>query len=250
MEEKINYMNFDYLVDTEHSVLKETLKDRYYWLDKFPDLLNSLFECSYFTRTKWDDYGTFANALFDNSIYTLQAIEILTIRGYYLESSTLIRTLFEVFAKLRYFKKYPELCLDYSLKKVKVQFKKMFEEFSPGLYDILYKQLLSEFAHGGVGANIFHNKLITQPMSIQPIQGCYYDEGYSNLTINAMTQLFYGYLNIIPNIFDEYNEKVKEEVEKRRVENIKWLEDRFNDQMVNHPKVKEFYELLFPLIKF
>lgn len=248
MEEKLNYINFDYLVETEHNVLKETLRDRHYWLDKFPNLLNSLFECSYFTRSRPDDYGIFANALYDNSIYSFQAIEILTIRGYYLESSTLIRTLFEVFAKLRYFKKYPDLCLDYSTKKVKIQFKTMFEEFSPGLYDILYKQLLSEFAHGGFGANIFHSKLI-KPNFQQPILGCYYSEQFSNLTINTMTQLFYCFLNIIPYIFDEYREKVKEDVERRRIENINWLEDRFNDQMVNHPKVKEFYELLFPLIR-
>jgi hypothetical protein len=109
--------------------------------------------------------------------------------------------------------------------------------------------LLSEFAHGGSGIGLFHNKIIFSPNSIEPIDGCFYDEFLSNIPINACTQLYYGYLNYLPKLFDKYKDTVTTEVNQKRLENLEWLANRMEDQMKNHPNVKDFYNLLNPLIK-
>ncbi len=64
-----------------------------------------------------------------------------------------------------------------------------------------------------------------------------------------MTQLFYGFLSFIPFMSQKYKDSAINNINDKRLTNINWLEDRFNDQRVNHPNVKEFYELLFPLIR-
>lgn len=246
-------MNYKYLIETEDSTRAETKKNRNYWFDKTPQIIDSLFESNYFTgwETNWNDennFIVFANATYQSIPYMFRSLELLYSHGYYLESSIIIRTLYEMFVKVRYFNKYKEKCLLYSQKTIKIQYKKMFDEFSPGLYDMLYKKLLSEFSHGGFGVNIFRNKLIPPDIS-EPIMGNYYNNLFSDFNINFSSQLFYGYLNYIPMFFKKYEQLATVEIKEKRKKNIKWLEERFFDQMHNNPKVEEFYKLLFPLIK-
>ena len=249
----MDLMNYNYLIETEESTKAYTEKDRAYWFNKLPDLINSLFECNYFI--KWDDntddennFIIFANSTYQQLPYMFRVLEILYLNGFYFESTIIIRTIYEMFVKLRYFHKYKDKCLPYSQKKLKIQYKLMFDEFSPGLYEILYGMLLSEFAHGGFGVSIFRNKF-SPPNMIEPILGNFYSESFANLTINACTQLIYGYLNYIPTFFNLYTETATPEIKVKMLENIKLREERINDQIRNHPKVAEFYDLLFPLIK-
>ncbi len=150
-------MNYNELEKTEINVLSETIAKRGYWVERFPILMDSMFDTLIYINKPDDDYSTFSYSLFQNSIYTFSATENLILRGYYLESTSLIRGLFEVFVKLRFFKEHSEQCLPYSQGRAKILYKDMFELYAPGLYNILYKQLLCEITHGGFGAGIFHN---------------------------------------------------------------------------------------------
>jgi len=246
-------MNYIYLKETEIKTKQKLVIDRRYWFDKMPDLVDSLYESNYFIKwnENFDDeqnFIIFANTTYQNIPYTFRVLEIILKNGYYLESSILIRTLYEMFVKVRYFYQHKEKCLLYSQKAIKIQYKNMFDEFSLGLYEVLYKQLLSEFAHGGYGVSIFRSKNIA-PNTLEPIMGNFYSEKFTSYIINFCTQLFYGFLNYIPIFFEEYEKSAPPEVKVKRETNIKWLEDRINDQIKDHPKVGEFYKLLFPLIK-
>jgi hypothetical protein len=249
----MNLMNYNYLVETENTTKMETERDRAYWFERIPQLIDSLFESNYFIKwdTNWNNennFIVFANSTYQNVPYMFRSLELLYNKGYYLESSILIRTLYEMFVKVRYFHRYKDKCLPYSQKSIKIQYKKMFDEFSPGLYKILYGQLLSELAHGGYGVGVFRNKLIP-PNICEPIMGNYYDNLFSDFTINFCTQLFYGYLNYIPTFFKQYEQLASEKIKEKRKKNIKWLEDRIDDQIHNNPRVEEYYKLLYPLIK-
>jgi len=246
-------MNYEYLKKTELTVQSQTDIERNYWFTKLPDLINSIFESNYFIG--WDNieneeqhFQLFANPIYQSVPYSMRVIEMLVHKGYYLESMIIIRTLFEMFIKLRYFFKYKEKCLAYTQGLLKVHYKVMFEEFAPGLYAILYSKLLSEFSHGGFSIGIFHNKIIP-PNMVERIEGCFYNESLSNIPINSSMQLFYAYLNYLPILFSKYKVTVPHDINQKRLDNLRWLDNRMDDQMINHPKVKDFYNLLNPLIK-
>ena len=246
-------MNYEHLKKTEIDVLKKTEDERKYFFDKVPDLIDSLFEANYFIAWNIEgsdeqNYQVFANQIYLSLPYNMRCIEIVLKRGYYLESDIIIRTLFEMFAKLRYFFNHQEDCLPYAMgNKKNITYKVMLEELSPGLYEKLYF-LLSEFSHGGFGISMFHNK-VTPPNNFQPIVGQFYDEMLSNLPIYSSIQLFYGYLNYLPILFNKYKETVPPEINQRRLENLNWIDERINEHIKKYPNVKDFYSLLNPLIR-
>jgi hypothetical protein len=151
-------MSMSYIVRSEESVLAArtpSLKDAVGLVYRAGDVLLALrlfigehpaFE------TDEDLYRVFALERFGEVPYTIRAVDLLSARGHYPASMALVRGLFESFVQLRYFAKYPDLLRSHLVgtsANERVQFKTMFEEFSPGFYRQVYR-FLSSITHSGI----------------------------------------------------------------------------------------------------
>ncbi len=134
------------------------------------------------------------------SIYTFKAALGLVERGYYHEANILERNLVEVFVKMRYFEKHPDKLAEENKNDSKpetrgkgyVKFKVMFDEILPGYYE-RYKWMLSNPAHGGVGAMIFKINA-KSATDIEADQGVVYNEDQATRVLNGLNVYLLGYI--------------------------------------------------------
>jgi hypothetical protein len=169
---------------------------------------------------------------------------VLTERGFYLESALLVRHILEVFVQLRFFNKYKEKLNEYVLKKRRITFKTMFDEFNPELYSKMYFAL-SEAAHGNFGSAVYRTtyKSATEGTIIM---GSIYNEMFSNYILNQLIPLIYGTLNFIPVFFHQYRDLVPNDIESNREASILELKK----MMDSPPKSEEFLKDIKPLIEY
>lgn len=142
------------------------------------------------------------------AIYTLLTAVRLWRQANYLESWILIRHLFEVFVQMRYFERHPESLVAHRASsqtgRGRVQFRVMFEEFSPDAYQI-YQFPLSTFAHGN--ANLMFRGEIAAPEAaastarMRPIMGCQFDGKHANFCYFFIANVALGLLNCYSNFF-------------------------------------------------
>ncbi len=200
-----NFMNYEYLVETESSCLELTREKHPTWFKIYPLVINSFYEVSYFAG-KEDDIesieGAFLTFTHNHLLkvpYTIRAVSILGETGYYLESTLLVRNLLEILVQLRYFQKNKDKLNDHVLKVKKVRLRTMFDEFNPNLYKTVYF-VLSEVAHGGFGASVFMTKY-SSPQEGKVIMDCDYNEMFFNFILNQMIPIVFGMLNFVPLFF-------------------------------------------------
>jgi hypothetical protein len=140
------------------------------------------------------------------SPYTLLSTYQLWRRAYYLESAILLRHVLEIFITLRYFKDHPNLYMNHitAQPKGRVRFETMFEELSPGSYDIAYRKL-STIAHGNINFG-FRSDLSAVTGSgeervVTPFVGSHFDQDLAMLIHGFYTSIALGFLNYYDRFF-------------------------------------------------
>jgi len=249
-----NLMNFNHQVNSEE-ITQEVTKLRIpAWFLRYPDLLNALFEVTYFIG-KTDDAtspeGHFYTLGYNTLIqfpYTIRASSILLEKGFYFEAIILVRNLYESFFQLRYFHKHKDAIFGHwTIKKNKVLFKQMFDEIAPGFYQKIYGEQFSQFAHSGVSSSMFRTTY-SSPEVGETTMGSNYHELGCMYTINKIIVILYGALNYVPILFPLYSSLVTDETEHKRKEALIWLESVMKADIEEKPEIQEFYDLVHPLI--
>jgi hypothetical protein len=242
-------MNFDYLLLTESKTKKESNSKHPAWFGYYNELINCLFEVSYFVGEEKDIesddgyYMAFSHSHILKLPYSVRAVTILLESGFYLESALIVRHILEVFVQLRFFNKYRNRLNKYVLKKEKITLKVMFSEFNLELYTKMYFAL-SEAAHAGFGSTVYRT-IYKSPSEGKTIMGSEYNEMFSNYLLNQLVPLIYGILNFIPLFFRQYKNLVPENIELKR----KSLLNELKIMMESPPKSEDFLKDIKPLIE-
>jgi len=246
-------MNFDFQVASEDKTQETTRGKIKNWIFNYPKLLDALFEVAYFTgmakkiESPEGDFYAFGHHILLRFPYTIRATCVLIEKGFYFESLSLVRNLYESFFQLRYFHKHQDKITNHVTNR-RIKFKTMFEEIAPGYYDEIYGKQLSEFAHGGFSSLLFRSHY-DSPDSGKILMGNQYEERGCTYSLNQVVPILYGILNYIPILFPQYPKLVQESTEKKRKESIDWLERSMNIHMDSKPSSKKFYDLVSPLIR-
>ncbi len=251
MDKKL--MDYNYLQSTERSTIQTTIEELPIWHSKSVEIIDMLFSINYYTG-KEDNAetpeGTFHYVACSNYLrlpYTLSNIIDLIKKGAYLESTILIRHLYEILVQLRYFNVFKEKVHDYSIDKLRIQFKTMFDEICPELYTDVYK-FFSNYSHGGLWANKFRVNNISKDEGF-----IYYGSDYIEKFALYVTahQLFlsYGFMNYVPIFFKKYNELIPKDIESKRTILLNWLLESFETSYKEEYKNNGFYKNVVKLIK-
>lgn len=140
--------------------------------------------------------------------------------GYYLEAIILVRNLIEAFIQMRYLRNHIDKVDDHVTQTRRIQFKVMFDEFSPGFYNKYYGQLFSESAHG------MANKLILRTIGDLSVDGGTlaignrYEEKYASLVTNNLIAVLSGYFNFV-DVFLPRNSIRKDEAIYRQFQGLR-----------------------------
>ena len=191
-----NLMSIDYLLTTEDFVVKQTLGEYGELQDDLVKIIDLLFKLSHFlnedigVESVDNNFQVLAYSSYLQIPYTLKSIHDLWIKGYYLESLTLLRHIVEGFAKLRYFTNHRDEILNHINGKNRVRFKKMFDELAPGYYDFHYGKMLSDFAHGGFKAYMLRVEYYSQTEG-RVKAGCDFDFKISGIHLDIVLQPIY-----------------------------------------------------------
>lgn len=251
MERKL--MDFDYLIVTENSTIYKTIKEFPIWNSKSEQIINILFAMCY-SMGKEENVespeGAFhyiASSHYHRLPYTMSTIFDLIKRGAYLESTILIRHLYEILVQLRYFNNHKDTVHDYSINKLRIQFKTMFDEICPELYTDIYKQF-SNYSHGGVWANKFRVNYISKDEGFI-YYGSEFIEKFALYVTAHQLFLSYGFMNYVPTFFRKFSDLVPIDIEGRRNDLLKWLLESFESSYNEEFGNKEFYQNIIKLIK-
>jgi hypothetical protein len=245
-------MDYEFLLMTEKETINKTEEIYRILSQKIVESINVFFAIPYFvgnaigSDTFDQTYHSIAQHNYIRLPYTFKTIYSLIQTGYYLESSILIRSLYEILVQLRYFQNHREKYTDYLTNKVRVSFKEMFEEISKGLYDEIYR-LFSNFSHGGIGTINFRAKYEKKDKG-SLIYGCEYDETRVLFVIGHQLKLAYGFLNYAPKFFPEFYKNVHQNIEENRKGIITWIDEMNKKNMEIDPKYKKLSDLVGKLI--
>jgi hypothetical protein len=250
---KMELMNFNYLLETEEMTHTETIKKLQEWFLKYPEFINVLFEAAYFTgkvanpESAEGSFHAYAHHLILRYPYTMRGVIKLLESGYYYESTFLIRNMFEVLVQLRYFSKHHNKFNQHVLGK-RLRFRTMFDEIAPGFYETIYGIQLSEFAHGGFGSLIFRSNY-SSPKDGTIFMGCKYDSNYCSYSFNLFFAAVSGILCFMPEFFPQYLSLAPKDVLNNRMIALKWLRIARRAHMKVNPKSEEYYKIIMPLIE-
>jgi hypothetical protein len=175
--------------------------------------------------------------------YSLWAVYDLMSRGFYYEAGTLVRSLLEVFVQLRYFNVHPELLLPHIKGSKRVQFKAMFDPFSPNFYKQYYGDIYSGISHGRGWQMLFRLSVRGDELSI--VSGNAYDEEKASFVANSVLPLVLGFLGFFSICFPlntlTANADLRSEVEA--------ISNFLKGHMEEHKKAKpDFYAQLEAII--
>ena len=138
-----NLMDFEYQIQSEGITERITDQRLHGWLTKYPDFLDALFECAYYTgnpdviESPEGFFHSFAHNILLRFPYTVRATCLLIEKGFYFESVSLVRNLYEALFQLRYFNNHKDLLKSHVVER-RVKFKVMFETVAPGFYKTHY----------------------------------------------------------------------------------------------------------------
>ncbi|WP_125226345.1 DUF5677 domain-containing protein [Leptospira neocaledonica] len=181
--------------------------------------------------------------------FKFESVYILLNKGYYLESLPIIRKLYEIFIKIRYFMKFPDKAEDHLVNGKRTKFKVLFNEFSTVedvFYQRYYGKLLSELVHGGLGEVTFtldrefdyahrSNKLDMKMLSFP---------------LNMYHFILIGYINLVKELERNYNLLLSTDFEQDRNLFEVYMSNWQKSQLESFPENKEFFEYLTPIITF
>jgi len=147
---------------------------------------------------------------------------LLTLRGHYVEATTITRHLIEVSAQIRYFAAHRcELLphLGATTRRNRVSFRTIFDAVMPGYYDSSYRTT-SNIAHGGLAMGAFLG-YYPEPDDPRRIDGglrliAEFDADAGSYVFNHSFVLALAYLNRVGSYFPEYAATVDEETEEMR----------------------------------
>lgn len=199
--------------------------------DLISEWLDTALRMPYYAGNPLDSEGVhfFTAERFHRLPYSVRAIWLVVRGGYYAESGVFIRTILETFVQWRYFNRHPQLLAPHfssNNQKQRIDFKRMFDEFSPGYYDAHYRVLCS-IAHSGAGLSAMSGMEHIPDGSgriLAPI-GCRFDREMSSYIINHTMTLLAGYLACVPDWFPDYFALVDEETEQRRLDALQYFKD-------------------------
>jgi hypothetical protein len=249
----VKLMDYTYLRETEEKTAVDTHSHVNGWFTNYSMFLDSLFESVYFIgtakETESDEglYYAFAQHILIRFPYTVRATCLLIEKGFYFEATSLVRNLYESLFQIRFFHQHQDLINAHVLGK-RIRFKTMFEEISPGFYDVFYGKQLSEFAHSGFASLMFRTKY-DSATSGNTLMGNAYDEFGASFSLNHLVVLVYGFLNYIPLLFPQYKTLVPEPTEKKRIASLAWLKKAMEDHLGHKPSTQPFYDAVNQLIQ-
>lgn len=188
------------------------------------------------------EYLTHFDYSFLVSTFTFRACFLLFQSGYYLEAHILSRNLIEVLVKLRYYEKHKDVFHKEVLNSAKVetrnkprvQFKKMFDEVLPGYYEVDYKWILSDAAHGGVSSWLFKNE-IKSATDVKPHTGVFFHEDWASLVANHLSVFMLGYIRFYKHIYP----KVIENLDSIKKQEFDAVEAKLLENFESHIKLKK-----------
>ena len=150
------WMGIDELLRTRQVARRQATETFRGLVEAYPRKVDFLFKLCYVVGPQPDvnapegNYHSTTAERYYQLPYTFWEIFNLSQNGSYLEAGILNRHLLEVLIQAKYFQRFPEKLSDHELGKKRVQFRVMFDEFSPDFYRDDYGKLHSGWAHGGV----------------------------------------------------------------------------------------------------
>ena len=243
-----NFMNINYLIQSENKTLSDShIQVRDIFVN-YPVLIDLLLKLPYFSgnlkkpNTNMGKFQLYCLESYIQAPYTFRAIYILCEKGYYLESIILFRHLLEIFIQMRYFNKYPNKLEGHMIiKKDRISFKTIFDEFSIGYYDKYYATQFSEFAHGKKGKSLFRFEQIDSNKRIA-IMGNYFNKVLASYIMSNVITLLYGYINFFevffPNNISRNHRPIMDELIeiKTRLQNFKDEHKKINPKSLEWHK--------------
>jgi len=223
-------LNLQYQQRTEVEVHRDTRQHDAKGLVSLTNLVNIFFRLSYYGKepgvTNSADHPFLYVAFFVyyRLPYTLRCIQELWMQGHYLEATVLLRHLLEGLVALRYFhsrREKVETHYDFASKKGKIQWKQMFDECAPGLYE--YYGRISNMAHGGIRANFFRTYEASQTRP-DILMGNKFIRDLANYVYVHAGIVSYGYLNYASTFFPSLDSRIDATTLQRKTEMLRYLE--------------------------
>ena len=246
-------MSIGYLLTTEDSVVEQTLDCYGELQEDLTTLIDLFFKLSHFLNENVEiesvdnNFQVLAYSTYLQLPYTLKAIHDLWIKGYYLESLTLLRHIVEGFVKLRYFKNHKNEILNHINGKNRIRFKTMFDEVAPEYYNFHYGKMLSDFAHGGIKAYMLRVEYYSQTEG-RVKAGCEFDSKVSGMVIFQTLTFCFGYLNYIDVFFPTINSRFNEDISNERILILKRLEDKMSGKRDTEEQQRGWENVILPFI--
>ena len=220
----IKLMNLEYLLETEKRTLDDTLKIHGISEPFLNELVNLFFNLGHYLNEDYpiesdeNHFHIFAYYTYIRMPYTIKSVGDLWLKGYYLESSILLRHVLESLAQLRYFSNHIDEIRGHLVNGKRVTFRTIFNSIIPGFYKNYYGRLLSGFAHGSTITSLFHEDRSSATLSII-IHGTKFNEKHSHFIIKQTLAYGYGLLNYIDIFFPSIISKI-DNLLKDRIENL------------------------------
>jgi hypothetical protein len=243
------------LLSSEARVLQTTEVEASAFLRNYPGAMDLMFNLSYFwgelppPDTPRGLFAFFASSNYLQAPYTAWALFDIWKRGYYLESSILLRNLLEVLVQLRYFHRHPDrLEAHLHPERASVRFADMFEDVAPGYYRKYYGQLLSAFAHGK-GGQLYFRYDHADPNNRRIRMGCEYDRDHMSWVINQLGPLLFGFLSFFPIFFPANTVASDDTISYDLADAIRWLESGMRVHRTGFSQSEPWYQVLDRLIR-
>lgn len=243
----INLFGFEHLIENENKSIEST-NLRILNIDTAPrEMIDILLQIRYYYG---DSSGTkhqggldwFCASHYNQAPYTFRSINILLLKGYYLECLILIRHLFEAFGRMRYFLKFPEQFEPFMKNEKNVFFKNIFDTFSPNLHKI-YKEQLCEAAHGCYLKDIFRINREHNPKRLLNLDSNFDPLGADYVTF-WIKLLFIAFLKYFPIFFPKNSLNSNLDLESRRIYSIKQTRNLFKDKLENNIEIDDIFSPL------
>lgn len=246
-------MSIEYLLETEDAVAEQTLGAYCELQEDLTTLIDLFFKLSHFLNEDVEiesvdnNFQILAYSTYLRLPYTLKTIHDLWIKGYYLESLTLLRHIVEGFAKLRYFANHRDEILKHIQGEKRIPFKKMFDEVASGYYGFHYGKMLSDFAHGGFYAYMLRVEYYSQTEG-RVKAGCEFDVKVSGMVIFQTLTFCFAYLNYIDTFFPTIYSRLNEDISNERILLLKKLEEKMGGKGKTEEQQKEWENVILPFI--
>jgi len=162
--------------------------------EELPLIIDVLFKITHFTEqldTSKINFKSYCNDHYVQAPYTFNCLYNIFISGYYNEVMIILRHLYEVLAKLKYFYKYEDKLEPY-LNGAWISESKFLKLDSDDSFLKTDYDILSRFAHGRDLFTVFRTK---KPKFKKFIAGNYFDKETVNFILMQIIALLYGYLN-------------------------------------------------------